>query len=273
MKANNAAAMLLSGAALVLLSRRKTSKRIRLLVTALALAVIAVGALTLMEYFFGWQLGIDQGLFREAAGAVATPYPGRMSPSSALCFVFAGTALFVASLRSAWRRWPILSALAASLAALGTMILAAYLFDGLLHFHLWNYTGVAVQTAAGFALMGTGLLALIHGEGGLTWSIDRSTTRGILIGVASLLMVAMVSNNFTYRLQQDYIWVSHTQEVLKEIEAVAGGVGDLESGQRGYLITGDARLLVGREQTKGVVDDSVKSLRFLTSDNPLQQRR
>ncbi|MGB9405166.1 MAG: CHASE3 domain-containing protein [Candidatus Acidiferrales bacterium] len=273
MKANNAAAMLLSGAALALLSRRKTSKRIRLLVTALALAVIAVGALTLMEYFFGWQLGIDQALFREAAGAVAIPYPGRMSPSSALCFVFAGTALFVASLRSAWRRWPILSALAASLAALGTMILAAYLFDGLLHFHLWNYTGVAVQTAAGFAFMGTGLLALIHGEGGLTWSIDRSTTRGILIGVASLLMVAMVSNNFTYRLQQDYIWVSHTQEVLKEIEAVAGGVGDLESGQRGYLITGDARLLVGREQTKGVVDDSVESLRSLTSDNPLQQRR
>jgi PAS domain S-box-containing protein len=274
MKANTAAAILLCGVSLALLSRKKASKRIRRWVATLALLVIAVGAITLAEYLFGWEFRIDQALFRELAVSVAIPNPGRMSPSTALCFVFAGTALFVASLRYAWRwRWPILSALGAAVALLGAIALVAYLLDAFLYFHIWNYTGVAVHTAASFVLLGIGLLALVRSEGGLTWSIDASTTKGTLIGIASLLMVAVVSNNFTYRLQQDDLWVSHTQEVLKEIEAVAGGMVDLESAQRGYIITGDARLLEPRERTIDVVGADVKSLRFLTSDNPCQQRR
>jgi PAS domain S-box-containing protein len=83
----------------------------------------------------------------------------------------------------------------------------------------------------------------------------------------------MISNNFTYRLQQDDQWVSHTQEVLKEIETVAGGMGALESDQRGYLILGDAHLLEPRERIKAAVNGSIKKLRFLTSDNPRQAPR
>jgi PAS domain S-box-containing protein len=274
MKANNAVAMFLSGVALALLSQEKTSKRTRLLASTLAAVVVVVGALTLLEYFFAWDLRIDQALFREAAGAVATPYPGRMSPSSALSFVFGGSALFVASVRSVWRwRWPVLSALSMALGILGTMTLVAYLMEALFQFHLWSYTGVAIHTAAGFALTGAGLLALVRCEGGLVWEIDSSVTRGILLGVASLLVVAMISNNFTYRLQQDDVWVSHTEQVLKEIEAVAGGMDALESEQRGYVILGDARLLETGERTAGMVAASMKWLRFLTSDNASQQRR
>jgi len=140
MKANTAAAILLCGVSLALLSWKTASKRIRRWVATLALLVVAVGAMTLAEYLFGWELRIDQALFVEAAGSMATPYSGRMSPSTALCFVFAGTALFVASLRYAWRwRWPILSALGAAVALLGAIALVAYLLDAFLYFHIWNY--------------------------------------------------------------------------------------------------------------------------------------
>src|SRR5271155_6249462 len=114
MKANTAIGMLLSGLALALLSREQVSEQTRLLAATLAVVVMAAGALTLLEYFFGWDLRIDQVLFQEAAGAVATLSPGRMAPLSALCFLFGGNALFVASQRRAWR-WPILSALGAAL--------------------------------------------------------------------------------------------------------------------------------------------------------------
>jgi hypothetical protein len=187
MKANNAAAMFLSGVALALLARERTSKRTRLLARMVAAVVVAVGALTLLEYFTGWDLRMDQALFREAAGTAATQYSGRTSPSSALCFLFGGSSLFVASVRSAWRwRWPVMSAPSAALGILGTMTLVAYLMEALFRFHLWNYTGVAIHTAAGFALTGAGLLALVRSEGGLVWEIDASATRGILFGVASI---------------------------------------------------------------------------------------
>jgi len=272
MKANTAIGMLLSGLALALLSREQVSEQTRLLAATLAVVVMAAGALTLLEYFFGWDLRIDQVLFQEAAGAVATLSPGRMAPLSALCFLFGGNALFVASQRRAWR-WPILSALGAALGILGAITLLAYLLGALFQFRLLNYTGVAIHTAAGFAVTGAGLLALVRSEGGLVWAIEAATTRGILLGIASLLMVAMISNNFTYRLQQDDLWVGHTQEVLKEIEAVAGGMRALESGQRGYLLLGDARLLEPRERTEASVAESVRKLFVLTADNPHQGPR
>ena len=274
MKANTAACMLLCGLALAVLSRRNASERNRRVAGALAVMVFTVGALTLIEYLLGWDFRIDLTMFQDLGNAGAISYPGRMSPSTALCYVFSGAALLVASLRNALRwRWPVLSALSAAVGMFGAMALTAYLLDALLHYHLWNYTGVAVHTAAGFLLLGTGLLGLVRSEGGLRWSMEAGATRGIFAGIVALLMVAVVSNNFTYRLQEDDLWVSHTQEVLKEIEAVARGMGDLESGQRGYIITGDEGLLRPREETKATVKQDVKELRTLTADNPHQQVR
>jgi hypothetical protein len=212
MKPNTAASLLLCGVLLALLSRAQISQGLWRLAAIVALVVVGVGALTLMEYLFGWDLRIDQAVFREGI----TPYPGRMSPSIALSLVLAGTALFTGSLRKTLRwRWPMLSALGAAVGMVGATAVAAYLSEALLHFHFWNYTGIAFHTAVGFACLGSGLLALVRSEGGLTWSVDAAATKGILIGVASLLTVALVSNNFTYRLQEADQWVSHTEEVFE----------------------------------------------------------
>jgi PAS domain S-box-containing protein len=273
MKSNTAATIMLCGIALALLSFSPSSKFSRRSVVFLSVSVATTGILSLAEYLFAWNLPLDQILFRDSPGAHSL-YPGRMSPSTALCFGFAGCALLVASLDKS-RRWrsPVLSALSASVGILGGMTLAAYFLDGLFHFHLWNYTGVAIHTGAAFMILGAGLLALVRHEGGLVWFMDRSTTVRICVGVASVLAVAMASNSFTYRLRETDDWVSHTQEVLKEIAAVSVGAAELESAQRGYIILGDARLLENREDTKRAIDTSVRTLLALTADNSSQQLR
>jgi len=61
-----------------------------------------VGLLSFGEYFFGWELGIDQLLFHEGAGdAFGSIRPGLMAPITALCFVLLGTALIMLD-RTIW---------------------------------------------------------------------------------------------------------------------------------------------------------------------------
>jgi hypothetical protein len=56
------------------------------------LLVAAVGLLTLIEYICGWDLYIDQ-LLMEHYITVATSHPGRMAPTTALCFLLSGSGL------------------------------------------------------------------------------------------------------------------------------------------------------------------------------------
>ena len=57
-------------------ARKQVAAPWRILAVALAAIMIAIGALTLGEDFFGWNLGIDQWLFRDASNSVNVSSPG-----------------------------------------------------------------------------------------------------------------------------------------------------------------------------------------------------
>lgn len=274
MKVNTASGLLLCGVALTLLSCETVAKPIRLGVATLALMAIVPGALSLGEDIFGWNLGIDQWLFRDTAVAVETSSPGRMSPSAAFCFFLEGSALAVAAMAGSqgWRR-PIVSALGAAVIGIGGLALFGHLSGELLNFRLWDYAGMAAHTAAGFALGGIALLALVKSEGGLAWALDKIITLGFAVAVAIMLTAAGVSFAYTSRLRESAKRVSHTQEVLKEIEDVRADLAALESSQRGYLILGDERLLTSRDRDAAELRERVRNIRGLTADDFRQQRR
>jgi signal transduction histidine kinase len=70
---------------------------------ALGLVVASVGALSMVEWITGINLGIDEILFSDHAGPIATP--GRMSPLTATCFMLLGAALLVNDRRAGKRVW------------------------------------------------------------------------------------------------------------------------------------------------------------------------
>lgn len=95
MKPNAAVALLLAAAALWLLRPVDAGPRRRLAGQVLAVAVVAIGAATLLEYVTGVQLGIDQLLFHDSSTPVGAAPAGRMGANSALALVLAGCALLV----------------------------------------------------------------------------------------------------------------------------------------------------------------------------------
>jgi signal transduction histidine kinase/CheY-like chemotaxis protein len=162
MKANMAVALVAFGVSLVLLVRAEA----RLKPAAALLAALGgmIGALTLSEHLFGWNLGIDQLLFIEAAGADATMSPGRMGPNGATNLVLASLALL--SLRhdtpAAVRR---AQALAGVMVMLATIPLAGYAYGARQLYDVARYTGIAFSTATTLLVLGVGILAARPGMG------------------------------------------------------------------------------------------------------------
>src|SRR5437868_907178 len=95
MKANTATAFVLAGVALWLVRPERADQRRRRTGHLCAFTIAVLGLLTLGEYLFGWDLGIDQLLFHDTARALGTSHPGRMPPTTALSLPVLGCALLL----------------------------------------------------------------------------------------------------------------------------------------------------------------------------------
>jgi signal transduction histidine kinase/CheY-like chemotaxis protein len=163
MKANSAVAFILMGAS-VWLADGASDARTRAVSTALALAAGLVAGLVGLQYLLGWDLGIDQLLFREAPGAVGTVHPGRMSPQTALSFVLLSLAIILAARARASRLVLVLATIPLGLGALN---LLDALFGAEAPTLLGGFTQMALPTATAFVALSVGTTALLPGGGPL----------------------------------------------------------------------------------------------------------
>jgi PAS domain S-box-containing protein len=147
------------------------------------------------------------------------------------------------------------------------------LSNALFHWGFWNFTGMAIHTALGFVFLGAGMFSLIREEHALRWALDGPTTLGFLVAVLTMLTVAAFTWSYTYRLQGAGKLVSHSTEELRQIENIRAGMANLESGQRGYIITGDTTLLASRDDLHAAVHQGIVALHQLVADDPVQRQQ
>jgi len=275
LKPNIAAGLFLSGAALALLSWKGSPKPARLFAQIATVLVVALGALTLSQYLFDWDLGIDRWLIGTFPSSMGTN-PGRMQPTTAFCFVIAGFALLAQSLRGPRRlMFPVAAGFGCALFIIGVVAMGGFVLEQLFGSQL-NLLGMSVSgisAAVGFLLLGIGLLALLRSNEELAWSLDKLTSLGFLGAIALTVITTASSFGFAKRMLETHAKVAHRQEVLKEIQGGIAGMTELSSSERAYTIIGDETLLNEREQTKLAVKARLDNLRKLTADNPSQQRR
>lgn len=103
-------------------------------------------------------------------------------------------------------------------------------------------------------------------------SLNRQITAGIGIALGLLSFNAATSYRNTLKLVENEAWVSHTHRVLTELEATFSTVKDAETGQRGYLLTGEERYLEPYHSAIARVNVQVAGLQQLIVDKQQQQR-
>ena len=98
MKANTAICFLLLAAACLAQRReRRTVGRIAV-TTFFAGSTLAIALVTMYQYLFDKNLGIDELFFRDPEGAVGQFPPGRLAPITAINFIFLSGSLLLANL-------------------------------------------------------------------------------------------------------------------------------------------------------------------------------
>jgi len=178
MKANTAVCIVLAGSSLWLLRTEQADRTSRRLAQACACAISVVGLLTLTEYCFGWDIGIDQLLFRELKGAVGTTSPGRMAHITAFNFLLLGVALLLldTQTRRGHRPAEYLAIMAGLFGLLG-LLSYAYGVDAISR--LGACTSMAMHTALTFLVLTCGIL-LARRDRGLMAVVVSETTGGIV---------------------------------------------------------------------------------------------
>jgi diguanylate cyclase (GGDEF)-like protein len=96
---------------------------------------------------------------------------------------------------------------------------------------------------------------------------------GTVVAFLLLILIGLVTYKSTNQFIEAAESVTHTQEVISEIERVESLLKDAETGERGYVITGKADYLEPYDAALKSMNQRVNHLKGLTQDNPSQQER
>jgi len=98
--------------------------------------------------------------------------------------------------------------------------------------------------------------------------------RNLLIGYGFILFLLLVSSVVSYvsisNLLTSQQWVNHTHEVILKLENTFSSIKDAETGQRGFLLTGNPDYLTPYNGAHDKTMNLIRDLRQLTADNPVQ---
>jgi PAS domain S-box-containing protein len=188
-KSNVGLAFIFIGFSLWLQQTNRINQNNKRIAQILALATALIGLLTLIEYLSGVNLGIDQILFKEAAGALNTSSPNRMAFGSALSLFIAGIALLLIEVKSI-RDYELAQILAIIGALISLLALIGYAYGSSALYHIPQYTAMALYAALALSLLFIGILFARPDSG--TMSIITSKSLGGIIARRLIPVVIVI---------------------------------------------------------------------------------
>lgn len=268
MKANTAACFFVAGLSLILL--QITRPIINTLVRFCGLAILMVGLLTFCEYIFSWNAGIDEILFRDAKDAIATIYPGRIAPNAALNFLLIGFAFFLLTfqrfINSFLMEFPLVFSLTISILGFIGYSTGLVELSGLA-----SYTKMAFHTAGTFIILCIGMIFTVYERQRSPITFEQKLFAGITISATIIIFVSSLFISSIHSMHEAADLVQHTVQVKKQINEMHSSVINVETGVRGYLLTGNEVYLEPMENASNKITEQLTNLRHLSKDNPFQQ--
>ena len=281
MQYNTALGFLLGGSAILLIYHKKMA------LSRVLLAIVGcIGFLTLVEYSMGVNLHIDE-LFMKHYITVETSHPGRMAPNTALCFLLSSVALSL-TVGKGTKKMQISSILGALIFGLGIIAFIGYLIGMEVTYGGGKLTRMAVHTAIGFMILGTGVTALNlyqenHYSGkknlnkdawlmGYAFSlaliiffIDLSLPLGVAIGIPYVLFVL-----FAWFIKQEGI--TTVLAICSTVLILAGYIYSAEGSASGIVIANRVFAIMAVWMVAGLVHHiKRKETDLLLSNQQLDQ--
>ncbi len=100
--------------------------------------------------------------------------------------------------------------------------------------------------------------------------------RNLLIGFGASLAILLISSVASFvsitNLLKSSDLVTHTEEVIKELDRLNAAILDAETGQRGYLLAGDEAFLEPYRNSRDRAYQAFESIKAKTIDSPTQQK-
>ncbi len=96
---------------------------------------------------------------------------------------------------------------------------------------------------------------------------------GAALAIVVLMINVALSLSYTRALHDEAGRVDHTGKVIAGLENILSLAKDAETGQRGFVITGEPRYLEPYNAAVGAIDGEIDKVQQLTTDNPPQQAR
>ena len=104
-------------------------------------------------------------------------------------------------------------------------------------------------------------------------SFSKKLGSGYAVILIFMVIIAIVVSANLARLVESSRWVNHTYDVIRVAESLAASKVDMETGLRGFLVTGDDEYLEPYHSGKKRFHELVAEGQKLTSDNPVQVKR
>ncbi len=173
MKANTAAGFTLSGLLLLVGSMRPAVLR-SVLRFALLTPLVLLALLTLAQNIWNVNLGIDEIIVAAPSDWVLTSSPGRMAPTTAICFILFALAVTIDHWQSTVARaWSRIFATILMLTTVASLLGYAYGAPQL-YLGIEGSTAMSLQSAILFLLLGVGAIWMRHDSGFPAMLIEES---------------------------------------------------------------------------------------------------
>lgn len=148
--------------------------------------VLSIGLLTLLEYWFNLNFGIDQILFKDPAKAIGTADQGRMGANTAFNFVMVGCALlFLVGNYANYHTIQLLTLAAFFVSLVGFL---GYVYSVTSLYGINSYTQMALHTAIAFTILCMGIL-FARPDRGLMFVFTNQNAGGMMarrLGAAAI---------------------------------------------------------------------------------------
>ncbi len=188
-KSNTGLAFLLIGFSLWFVQTKRINIHNQRIAQTLAFIVMMIGFLTLMEYIFNLNFGIDQILFKEAVGALNTSSPNRMALTTAINFILAGISILIWNIKTPriYRPTQILAIIGGFISLIGFL---AYIYNVSLLYHIPQFTAISIYATFAFILLFTAIL-FSRPDTGIMSIINADQISGVLLRRLLPLIIIM----------------------------------------------------------------------------------